>query len=382
MDAWVLQLGVRAPSAFSAVPRPSLAGVVTPGVVAATNRGDIVGHLINIDDGRYITGGKYASPTALEMNETVKRLSTPNSNGGLGYDHLVIYAHGGLNTLDDEANRIATWKRRDIFGRNKIYNFHLMWGSGFIDEAFGPISDTPGGRAAGLIGDLIFETGIGKALGSAAWRNMKQDAAAAFTESPEYDGGYVGLSPLLNGLDKAGTRPKLHLVGHSAGAIVLGRLLGALDRFELKNIELASIHLMAPACTAQFFKDQYGRYLDGGGALTLTDKIYLYNLHADLEAADTVGVSGLPSYGRSLLYLVSRAYEDNPNTPLAGMEIYKGALPNSAQKLEIDYSRSAETASTSHGGFDNDAATLSTIMLRILGHPAEKPPTKDELTGY
>ena len=381
MDAWVLQLGVRAPTAFSAVPRAMPSGAPSPQVSVAPNRSDIVGHFINIDDGRYITGGRYASPTPLEMKETVQRLGNANANGGAGYDHVVIYAHGGLNTLDDEANRIATWKRNDIFGRNKVYNLHLMWGSGFLDEAFGPLSETQAGRAAGLIGDLLFETGIGKALGSAAWRNMKQDAAAAFTKSADYDGGVVGLAPLFSGLDRAARRPTLHLVGHSAGAIMLGRLLGALSRFNLKKIELGSVHLMAPACTVEFFNDQYGPYLNGKGALTLKDKLYIYNLNNDLELADSVGVRGLPGYDRSLLYLVSRAYEDRANTPIAGMEIFRGGLPKS-NKLSIDHARGAKTASTTHGGFDNDPATLSAILSRVLGHAVPKPPTKDELTGY
>jgi hypothetical protein len=381
MDAWVLQLGVRAPAAFSAVPRATPAGTPTPRSAAAPNRSDIVGHFVNIDDGRYITAGRYASPTPPEMAETVRRLADAGANGGKGYDHLVLYAHGGLNTLDDEANRIATWKRHDVFGRNRIYNFHLMWGSGFLDEAFGPLSETQKGRAAGLIGDLLFETGIGKALGSAAWRNMKQDAAAAFAESAEYDGGAVGLAPLLQGLDEAARRPVLHLVGHSAGAIMLGRLLAALGRFGLRNLELGSVHLMAPACTVDFFAETYGRYADGGGALPLRDRVYLYNLRDDLERSDKVGVAGLPGYGRSLLYLVSRAYEDKANTPLAGMEVHAGALPKS-RKVSLAYSQSADTASTTHGGFDNDPATLATIMSRILGKDADEPPTKDELTGY
>lgn len=380
MDAWVLQLGVRAPSAFSAIPRGAPASAATP-KVAAPNRTDIVGHFINIDDGRYITGGRYASPTKAEMGETVARLVDPNANGGLGYDHLVIYAHGGLNTLDDEARRIATWKRRDIFGRNGIYNFHLMWGSGFLDEAFGALSTTQGGRAAGLIGDLLFETGVGKALGSAAWRNMKQDATAAFTRDPEYDGGVVGLAPLLQGLDRAGRRPTVHLVGHSAGSIMLGRLLGALDRFQLKNLVLGSVHLMAPACTTAFFETFYTPYLTGKGALPLRDKVYLYNLHADLELADTVGVAGLPGYSHSLLYLVSRAYEEQANTHLAGMEIYANDL-KSKPKLAIDYAQGPRTSSLSHGGFDNDATTLTSIMDRVLGKAVKRPPTADELVGY
>ena len=61
------------------------------------------------------------------MAETVKRIADPKSNEGQGYQHLVIYAHGGLNSTSDEANRIATWKRNAVFSRNGIYNFHLMW---------------------------------------------------------------------------------------------------------------------------------------------------------------------------------------------------------------------------------------------------------------
>jgi hypothetical protein len=381
MDAWVLQLGVHAPTAFSAIPRPALANVSTPAVSTAPNRGDIVGHFINIDDGRYVVGGRYASPTAPEMMETVNRLGMAGSNDGKGYDHLVIYAHGGLNTLDDEANRIATWKRRDIFGRNGIYNFHLMWGSGFIDEAFGPLSTSQAGRATGVLGDLLFEAGPGKALGSAAWRNMKQDAVAAFTESAEYDGGFKGLRPLLGGIDQASRRPVVHLVGHSAGAIVLGCFLAALNRFKLKNVQLGSIHLMAPACTADFFNGRYGPYLAGKGGMKLRDKIYLYNMDEEHELSDTVGIGGGLGYSRSLLYLVSRAYERLPKTPLAGMKIHAGDLVSS-NKLSIDYSVSEQTASTSHGGFDNDFRTLSTIMSRVLGHVVPHPPVADELTGY
>ena len=81
-------------------------------------------------------------------------------------------------------------------------------------------------------------------------------------------------------------------------------------------MELGSIHLMAPACTTAFFREFYEPFLRGGGALKLQDKIYLYNLSDELEQDDKVGLGGLPGYGRSLLYLVSRAYEDSPNTPL------------------------------------------------------------------
>lgn len=380
MDAWVLQLGARAPAAFGAIPRAAPSGTVLPQALSAPNRSEIIGHFINIDDGRYVTAGRYASPSDAEMMETVKRVNGSGA-GAVGYDHLVIYCHGGLNSADDEATRIGAWQRRSIFTRNGIYNFHLMWNSDFLGEAFGELSQSQAGRAAGVIGDLLFETGAGKALGSRAWRNMKQDATAAFNGDPDYDGGYLGLSKLLGPLDRSRRRPKLHLVGHSAGAIVLGRLLSSLRRFNLANLEIESIHLMAPACTVAFFNQTYARYLAGDLGNPLKKKIYLYEMSDALELHDTVGIGGFMPYGRSLLYLVSRAYEDVPNMPIAGMQKFASGLARS-NKLHIDYGVSAATGSTSHGGFDNDPDTLGTIMLRILGASPPKPPMKDELTGY
>jgi hypothetical protein len=387
MDAWVLQLGVRAPSAFSAFPRSVPSGVAVPNAASAPNRGDIVGHFINIDDGHYVVDGRYASPTPSEMEETVKRIADPNSNKdvgestGKGYDHLVIYAHGGLNTLDDEANRIAVWKRNDIFARNRIYNFHLMWGSGFIDEAFGPLSQAANVRAGGILGDVLFET-IGKPLGARAWRNMKQDAKAAFLPNQEdgYGGGLYGLSMLLKGLDKAGRCPKLHLVGHSAGAIILGRFLEMFKYIGLSKMKLESIHLMAPACTVEFFIQCYGPYLKEGSPLQ--GKAYMYNLGGQLELDDKVGVASLPSYSHSLLYLVSRAYEDYPDMPIAGMQIYDDFVTAYKKRLSTSYSVGKNATPKSHGGFDNDPATLTTIMSHILGGKVSRPPVAGELTGY
>jgi hypothetical protein len=385
MDAWVLQLGVRAPAAFGAAPGITPSSATGLFGFNEPTRGDIIGHYVNIDDGLLVTSGKFGSPTEAEMQETVDRLTRDDANQNQGYEHLIIYSHGGLNSLAAEAQRIATWKRNNIYGRNRIYNFHLMWGSGFIDEVFGQLSQSPAGRVGGALSDWFFEAGIGKQTGSYAWRNMKQDALMSFSGRPEYDGGFRGLSPLLSGLDKASRRPKLHLVGHSAGAIVLGYLLTVLGRFNLKQIELGSIHLMAPACTVAFFKDHYEPYLTGKGPMKLQDRIYLYNLTDQLEQDDTVSanVPLLPSYSRSLLYLVSRAYEQAPNTPLAGMQAYVRDMP-SASKLDIAYSHGSggKTASRSHGGFDNDPVTLGTIMSRVLGKPVPLPPKADELTGY
>jgi hypothetical protein len=103
-----------------------------------------------------------------------------------------------------------------------------------------------------------------------------------------------------------------------------------------------------------------------------------------LEFNDTVSANFplLPSYSHSLLYLVSRAYEDPPNMSLAGMQLFVKEMPANA-KLQIAYSgQDGKIDSKTHGDFDNDALTLTTIMSRILGKKVPKPPTAEELTGY
>jgi hypothetical protein len=157
-----------------------------------------------------------------------------------------------------------------------------------------------------------------------------------------------------------------------------------LRRFKLGKVQLGSIHLMAPACTVDFFKEHYEPFLKGKGALKLLDRIYLYNLTNMLEFNDTVSANFplLPSYSHSLLYLVSRAYEDRPNMSLAGMQLFVKEMPANA-KLQIAYSgQDGKIDSKTHGDFDNDALTLTTIMSRILGKKVPKPPTAEELTGY
>ena len=81
MDGWVLQLGVRAPEAFGAVPRATPSSATGLFGFGDPSRADIIGHFINIDDGRLVTDGKYGSPNAKEMQETVDRIASSDANG-------------------------------------------------------------------------------------------------------------------------------------------------------------------------------------------------------------------------------------------------------------------------------------------------------------
>jgi Papain family cysteine protease/Alpha/beta hydrolase of unknown function (DUF900) len=378
VDAWVLQLAVTAPSAFGLVARQALLADNRRDAFGrpAVSTQDIKGHFINIDDGVLQKKDPFATP---DMAETAKAILDPASNNGKGYQHLVLYAHGGLNGLDDEAHRIAGM--RPVFKRYGIYNLHMMWGTDFLGEIFqkaGPTIQSRMGGIASDISDAVFEQ-TAKTLGGArVWRHIKEDAQNAFTPQAPFGGGIEGLLPVLSKLATAPNPPKIHIVAHSAGSILVAHFLNWLASSALKTLRIDSIHLMAPACQTALLTQAYKSLASKG------TPIRLYNLSDKLEQDDFVGLSALPllRYHKSLLYLVSNAFEPTDGD-LAGMEKFAAELPT-WPSLEVTYAKKdgKVCASTSHGGFDNDGATLTTIISHILG-TAAKPPVKDsELTGY
>jgi hypothetical protein len=394
IDAWVLQLSVPAPDAF-VLPRTSLTG---PRAVARpttdTRRGEIIGHFINIDDGKLQeTHSTFATPMST-VEETARRLKeeterpTPVSESnpdGSKYDHLVIYAHGGLNGLPAEAARID--HLTPGFKRNRVYNYHLMWGT----SAFEVLRDSLLGaarrkdeRVGSIITDLAdraFEFVL-RGVGTRIWSQIKDDAEASFARA---GGGTQGLRPILNAA-AGGPRPlALHLVGHSAGSIILGRMLERWAATANATLSLASVHLMAPACTVEFFNEHFSPFIGAKRGSVRIDKLFVYNLTDKREQDDVVGPelfeSTVAVYHKSLLYLVSNAFEDERPKRIAGMAEFEEFLsghPTINHAGDLD----KITESNSHGGFDNDDVTMNSILRRILGkEPAEKF-KPEELTGF
>ena len=174
---------------------------------------------------------------------------------------------------------------------------------------------------------------------------------------------------------------KIHLAGHSTGAVLLGHLLPALDVLDRPDL-IESCSLMAPACSIDFYREHYEPRLSGqdvGKAKVRLPALDIYNLSKKLELDDTV----VFVYHKSLPCLVSRALERQIGKPLLGMQRYaeKLTLPPG---MSIHYSNGKRgvTTSTSHGGFDNDAKTINAIMVQILGKVPAKPFTKEEMKGY
>jgi hypothetical protein len=136
---------------------------------------------------------------------------------------------------------------------------------------------------------------------------------------------------------------------------------------------------MAPAGTVELFHDNYRPLLKTPKSQTGINRMEIYNLTDKLELDDSV--AGV--YRKSLLYLVSRSFEDGElPAALLGMEKHKRGVATGLNNLKMLYSSGSETRKTrseSHGGFDNDPATMNSIVQRILGKKPAQPFTKKSL---
>ena len=86
-----------------------------------------------------------------------------------------------------------------------------------------------------------------------------------------------------------------------------------------------------------------------------------------------------------MLYLVSKAFEEVRNTPLLGMQRDAGGGESKVPRLRVDYSRgrapgaNPRTTSETHGGFDNDVATMNDVLRTILGNTPPHPFEQSDL---
>lgn len=369
MDAWVFRLALPTPQIFGM--RPSSSRLATADATkpskSAIPRSEIAGHFVHIDDGRYMDQGAYWS-TPGDIEQTAQLVANSTK-----YQHLLIYAHGGLNSPNDSARRIAAMK--DTFKENGIYPFHIMYDTGIIEELQDLISRKESEateRTAGFTDwtDRIIE-GLVRRPGTLLWEEMKQDAHDAFAK----DGaGTDALGRFISNLKKSKRQVKLHLVGHSTGAIVIAHLLQILKR---SNITFTTCSLMAPASSVDLYHNAYLPILQKKSKLKLKE-LTIYNLKDSLEQDDNVGAV----YRKSLLYLVSNAFERTTQKPLLGMENFKDLVQSAGSLPKFIYSNGTEgqrTRSTSHGGFDNDEYTMNHILRRILGGAPKLPFSKSSL---
>ena len=310
-----------------------------------------------------------------------------------GSTRLAIYAHGGLTNESDSIKRIRVMA--PYFRENGIYPLFITWKTGFLESITGMLEDVvtqflaPGSapeqgwfdnlkRQIRDARDRAIEVACEHVLIKSVWVQMKQNAAA----SARTGSGLHLLTNQLATLKKKIPKLEIHLVGHSAGAILLGHLL---DKFSSKRLTVKTCSLYAPACTVDFALKHYG----GAHEKNVLSKKRLFCdvMSDERERADSVKV-----YGKSLLYLVSRALEEAHKMPILGLEgawskeAETADMWNKRQLLELrdwrkfmtgtsglkvhrqkTISNGCDQIALSHGSFDNDVEVITATLERIRG---------------
>ncbi len=349
-DGWVVQLALPTPQIFGlqAGARRGPGGEL-PGADERERlfrrpppkRLEIAGHFVHFDDGSFKARGDYWS-TLDDVRQSADRLAASD-----GYDHLLVYAHGGLNSPKASARRVRSL--RAGFRRNRIYPFHIMYDTGLAEEIQDVVRRglrSAEGRAGAWSDwtDNLVEAAVRKP-GTALWEEMKRDARTPFAGARD---GVRTIEAFAERL--AGTRKRIHLAGHSTGGVLLGHLLECLERRRLE-VRVSSLTLFAPACRVSFFHSHYRPFLDGSSEHVRVDRMVVYNLTDALERDDQVA----GAYRKSLLYLVSRAFEREEDTALLGME--RHADPRAEALANVGFVLSngrtgRRTRARTHGGFD------------------------------
>ncbi|MFQ5935631.1 MAG: C1 family peptidase [Acidiferrobacterales bacterium] len=380
-DAWVARMA-RPVESLTALAGAHI--VERPGgpqrIEAGPPRHVIRDHYIHIDDGAFDPRGDYPSH-ADEVQEIVEAAA------GSGAQHVLLYAHGGVNSIKASASRVSAW--HPVFAANAVYELHFIWETGFIAELrdilFG--KESFANRRAGGFGDWkdrVLEKGTHFA-GRALWKEMISDAELAFEDDRA---GTALVQMLIDAVkDLSGQRrPKLHLVGHSAGSIWFAHLLRQWRT--LNGPKLENLVLYAPACTHELFDSHIRPAITSG----TVKHFHHYLLDDETERDDHVG----RIYGKSLLYLVSNSYQKSasklskPPVPLLGMEKFLTQLSDRGMKDKTTHYITTKdgkfTTSTSHGGFDNDSVTMNSMLRLILGlTPGTRlsnPFREENLSGY
>ncbi|SEP31821.1 Caspase domain-containing protein [Methylobacterium sp. ap11] len=334
-------------------------------------------HVVDLWAGRLSSGGVFRTDEAdiarIFEEHLPRRLRETD-----GLLPVVLYAHGGL--VDEAAGLGIAADQVPWWNANGCYPIQFIWETGLfeqIERLFGLQRGLAREAARDLtdLTDAVVERAVRGLGGPAIWGGMKQAAASAF--EPGAAGSMVA-ERLVRFARAHGDRVRLHAVGHSAGSIFHAHLIRRLEALDAPMLETLS--LLAPAITI----DQYLRLVDPLVPARIR-RVRMFTMTKDYERADTV----TPAYRKSLLYLIHHALERKPEEPILGLEESVRATPDLARRLglaggasrtgeviwSVTQARTGARASRSrtHGGFDNDVATMESVARGILDIPDETP---------
>jgi hypothetical protein len=284
---------------------------------------------------------------------------------------LVIWAHGGL--VDKAAGLGIAHLQVEWWKTNGCFPVHFVWETGFAESLWDAIKDNLpfGGRAIGDLLDTLVEQAVRAIPASEpTWRAMKTNAELAST--PETGGAWYFAQKLAEFVAGHPGEVTVHAAGHSAGSIFHTHLLPRLLEAGLPRVE--SLSLLAPAVRVAEFKQR----LMTPSVLDRIARMTMFTMSEPFEKQD----SCLGIYGKSLLYMIRAALEQEPQAEILGLQecVLRDpdltglfGAPGSGTKGEVVWSRTvgggpfSSSDSISHGAFDNDPQTMDSMARRIVG---------------
>ena len=370
MDCWAAQLGVvtdlHLEIAQSSTLRTRLGKVHIASDPSLRTR-EINPYIIDMENnGRLSNTGDFRTNDSDIEALVNQQLGMARSAWGLGTSDpvdIAIYAHGGLTSEGDAAATAAKWI--PALYDNRIFPIFLMWETDLMSTLKDRLEDVLKGepRMAGGLLDIAktwWNERLEKLLahpGTTIWGEMKQNGQAI---SQAKDSGGIKLyeacskSPFFSDPSKV----RLHLIGHSAGSIAHSYIVKTLCKL---GWTFESINFMAPAVRVDVFQDCIAPALRNGKVKRLNQ----FHLSDDVEQKDPT-CKPILGYSRSLLYLVSRSFEGGVATPILGMQTYFEAVKN-LPNVQAWTAPGAQSKSTTHGGFDDDATTMASVIALIQG---------------
>jgi hypothetical protein len=376
-DVWVARLG--APIKLTRRASAATAHSSSSGQSVGYSYAELRPHLISLgNNGELQPGGDYGTSRA--DVEHLLQTEIPQRIAGEGHRHLLLYAHGGLVNERTAVQRIADY--RSALLAAGVFPLSFIWHTDYWSTVRNALQDALSRRRPeGVLDaakdfmldrlDDALEPVARACSGKAVWDEIKRNALAA-TRSAE--GGAKLAARLLARLRER-HEVGIHLVGHSAGSIFHAPLVTELARL---GVPIESCTLWAPACTLELFKEHYLPLINGKDI----KRFALFTLSEKAERDDHCA----NIYHKSLLYLVSHAFEAKARIPafregqpLLGLErcvradADLQALFKSPHAEHVIGPNNAELGSPGacgarhHGDFDDDAATVQATLRRIIG---------------
>jgi hypothetical protein len=328
-------------------------------------------HVVNLTKGRLSQGGQFEMPPgAIDgIMDAIEHYA-----GTVDAPRLMMHAHGGL-VSETSALSYALAAHKWWLDQG-VYPIYFVWET----SAFEIIKQRLGiSRGFGDWWDRRFER-FARPVGKPLWSDMKE--SALLSSSPDAGDGDAGgawkfAKALATLIQKrpAGKDVRLHAVGHSAGAIFQAHYL---PRLLERGLTLDSLALLAPAIRIDLFKSHLLQPVMGGAI----KRFEMYTMDEEAEKDDDlIEALGVPIYGKSLLYLVSGAFEPEEDAAILGLDerfrtdaTIAGLFGPGKHRLEFSHARgkphNPATKARKHGCFDNDDATLQSIFQTITGSGA------------